>query len=355
MTKTGTPFSFGAVGVEPMAKAVYDRVNADGGIQGRKIQLVVADDQNTPQGATQAARKLVQQDNVVAFAPSASYVDCTANKNFYVQQKVLSLEFSADPECYDSPNNAPVNPGPFVDTTLTLLYGHDKLGLTKQCIIQGVSATRDKANVSLDQYEKISGDTMPYRELSVPPNVTDFTPYLLKAKAKGCESVTTPGGSQQAPAFTAQMKAQGMQNTVLMLSGGSLDPAIAKAVAKNGIKQAYAPSEFEPFGEPSEANADWEALANANKVPINTFTQGAYLAATYMVDVLKSIKGNIDRESVTKALYDMKPISNPMVGTPFRFGKSKNHVANRSVRIMKLDGGAWVPAEDTFTSLPAQG
>jgi branched-chain amino acid transport system substrate-binding protein len=351
MTKTGTPFSFGAVGVEPMGKAVYDKVNAEGGIRGRKIEWIVADDANTPQGASQAARKLIQQDQVVALAGDSSYLNCTTNRNFFVQQNVKAIEFSPDVACYESKNIAPVNPGPFVSTTLMLQYGADDLGFTRQCIIQTATNTRKYTEDALADFERLSGQKMPYKEVSVPPSVTDFTPYLLKAKQQRCESITTPGGPQQAAAIASQMKAQGMSDVVLFFSGGSYDPAIAKAVAKSGIK-AYLPSEFEPFTEEGSANEDWMATAKAGKAPLNVFTQGAYLAATYMVTVLKSIEGEINRESVSKAFETMKPISNPMTGTPFVFGPGDSHVPNRSVKIMKLEDGVWVQAKDEFMTLP---
>jgi branched-chain amino acid transport system substrate-binding protein len=94
------------------------------------------------------------------------------------------------------------------------------------------------------------------------------------------------------------------------------------------------------------------ATAKAGKAPLNVFTQGAYLAATYMVTVLKSIEGEINRESVSKAFETMKPISNPMTGTPFVFGPGDSHVPNRSVKIMKLEDGVWVQAKDEFMTLP---
>jgi branched-chain amino acid transport system substrate-binding protein len=354
MTKTGTPFSFGAVGVEPMAKAVFDKVNAAGGIQGRKIQWIVADDTNTPQGASQAARKLIQQDDVVALAADSSYVNCTTNHKLFEQLKIKAIEFSPDNACYTAPNIAPVNPGPFVSTTLMLLYASEKLGLTRQCIVQNALNSRGFTEGALDDFERISGQRMVYKELSVPPSVTDFTPYLLKAKRQGCQSIFTPGGSQQAPAIAGQMKAQGMTGVVLLFTGGSYDPALAKALDKFGI-EAYVPSEFEPFTETGTANADWIATAKAGKAPLNTFTQGSYLAATYIVDVLKSIDGEITRDSVNKALETMKPISNPMTGTPFVFGPGDAHVPNRSVKVMKLQDGAWVLAQKDFMTLPEEG
>jgi branched-chain amino acid transport system substrate-binding protein len=353
MTKSGTPFSFGAVGVEPMAKSVFDRVNAEGGIHGRKIEWIVADDANTPQGATQAARKLIQQDGVVALVGGASYVSCTANGKLFVQLKVKAIEgIASDNTCYSSPNIAATNPGPFVSTTLMLLYGAQKLGLERQCIIQNALPTTPFTEKALADFERISGKKLTYADLEVPTNASDFTPYLLKAKKEGCQSIFISGGPQQAPAVAGQLKAQGMTDTVLLSTGGSYDPSIAKALKKFGV-EFYIPSEFEPFTETAGANADWVATAKAGKAPQNTFTQGAYLAATYMVDVLKGIDGEITRESVGKALETMQPIDNAMTGTPFVFGPGDTHASNRSVKVMKLENGAWVEADSEFLTLPA--
>lgn len=66
-----------------------------------------------------------------------------------------------------------------------------------------------------------------------------------------------------------------------------------------------------------------------NKIPLTSFSQGGYLAATHFIQVLKTIKGDITRESVTAALKSMKPIDDKMIGTPYTFGVD-NTAAGRS-------------------------
>ena len=63
LTGAGGPYG------PPMAKAakgVVDEVNAAGGINGRKIELIVEDDQTNPEAGVRAARKLIDVDKVVA-------------------------------------------------------------------------------------------------------------------------------------------------------------------------------------------------------------------------------------------------------------------------------------------------
>jgi branched-chain amino acid transport system substrate-binding protein len=62
---TGAGGSYGPP-MAKAAKAVVDEVNAVGGINGRKLDLIVEDDQTSPEAAVRAARKLIDIDKVVA-------------------------------------------------------------------------------------------------------------------------------------------------------------------------------------------------------------------------------------------------------------------------------------------------
>ena len=58
------------------AKAVFDDVNAHGGIDGKKISYLVEDDKGTPAVAAQAARRLVDQEGVVGLVGGTSLASC---------------------------------------------------------------------------------------------------------------------------------------------------------------------------------------------------------------------------------------------------------------------------------------
>jgi branched-chain amino acid transport system substrate-binding protein len=128
------------------ARAVFEQVNAQGGIHGRKIEYDVEDDKGDPQAATQAARDLVQNKQVVALAGSASLIDCEVNGAFYAREDVRSIQgLGVDPVCWHSPNISPVNVGPFTLTTAVLLYASNVLHDTRICtffIIIGGPARR---------------------------------------------------------------------------------------------------------------------------------------------------------------------------------------------------------------------
>ena len=64
-------------------------------------------------------------------------------------------------------------------------------------------------------------------------------------------------------------------------------------------------------------------------------------------------KGDITRESVTKAMKDLKPLETPMTGMPFAFGGGKEHASNLAAKFVSPDGkGGWKVLTDDWIKLP---
>ena len=103
------------------ANAVFAKVNASGGIDGKKIRYVVTDDKGDPATAAQDARMLVTQDGAVALAGSASLLDCEVNAAFYAQSGISSVPgVGVDPACFSSSAFAPANVCPYKGTEAIL-------------------------------------------------------------------------------------------------------------------------------------------------------------------------------------------------------------------------------------------
>ena len=66
---TGATSQFGATMSQAAQIAAAD-INAAGGVRGRKIEVVIEDDQSNPEAAVRAARKLIDVDKVVAIGGS---------------------------------------------------------------------------------------------------------------------------------------------------------------------------------------------------------------------------------------------------------------------------------------------
>ncbi|MDQ0647536.1 branched-chain amino acid transport system substrate-binding protein [Microbacterium natoriense] len=303
------------------AAAVFDAFNEEGGLNGQKIDYKALDDKGDPATATASARELVGSDGAVALVGSASLIECEINAKYYEQESILSIPgIGVDTGCFDSENISPANVGPFNDMTLTLQYGSEVLGLDDICVLLEIAgSTRPTYQAAIDKWTEITGKKPKYVDDTVPYGASDYTPYIVKAREQGCKALAINPVEPDAIGQVKAANAQGWDDVTWLYLTSVYSENFAKAVDNAGAG-IYVPAEFYPFTDDNDINKDWRALMEKNDIPLTSFSQGGYLAATYFIEVLKSIKGDITRESVTKALQGMDPIDNPMVGTPYAFG-----------------------------------
>ena len=333
--------------------AVFEAVNAAGGVNGCKIEYTIADDKADPAVAAQAARDLIDNKEVVALVGSASLLDCAVNAPTYSRKQVLSVQgLGVDAACFGSPNVAPVNVGPYVLSTAMAYYATNVLKSQKVCaffIIIG--GTQEAYKKGIENWEKITGAKIHLLDLTLPVQ-GDLTPYVIKARDSGCDAVITnavePGVVQWIKTVDAQ-KVTGI-NWLFLAPGYTVQVASALADSKQPI---YAGTEWEPFTETgSSANADWIATMEKANRPLTAFSQGGAMAADVFLEVLKGIDGEVTRESVTKALQEMKPISHKLAGNPYVFGAADAHSPMQATKVMKLEGGAWKVETPEWVVLP---
>jgi len=92
---SGTPIKLGAIATKQpgtdftdipnMAKAYFDCVNANGGVNGHPIKYFIQTEQTNPAQAAAAAHKLIQTDKVVGIVGNTSIIECAVNHSYYEQ------------------------------------------------------------------------------------------------------------------------------------------------------------------------------------------------------------------------------------------------------------------------------
>lgn len=345
----GALFPEASVAVE----AVFNRINANGGINGRPIELIVEDDAGSPEGAASAGRKLVEQDNVVGMVGSASTLECAVNSAFYAEEGVYSIQGTGvDPLCFLSSNISPVNTGPYAGITVSLYYASETLGLDNVCnvnlfVIPDLAPAFDAA---VQRWEALTGKSLAFR-VGAATLEDDPTPLMLQARDADCEAVVIDGVEPHALAVGRAIEAQGLQDIIWIGLTSYYTDSVASQLgsAGNGMR---ANSEFEPYGSDSPALDDWRALMTDAGVPLTSFAQGGYIAATIFVEALRGIDGDITRESVAEAMRTLAPYETPLLGTTYTFGPGDSHAPNQASKFVELRDGQWVTVTDDWVVLP---
>lgn len=332
------------------AKAYFDAINAAGGIRGRRIDYLVQDDRMQPPLAQQAAERLIADTSVVALAGSSSVLECAVNHQRYAQAGLMSLPGAGvDPLCFGSPAIAPVNAGPYVSTANALSFASQVLKRQRPCVVAPALPGM------LEAFQAVVARWAKWRRVDTPPLDTfrlgePLHPLVQQVQKRDCDAVVYTG--PEGPAIEwARLARKAMPSTDLVLLTSAYTTNVLQALGRDG-EGIYVMAEFEPWSSSSLQIVDWRSLMVSNRITPSSLSQGGYLAAQMLVKVLRGIEGPVTRESVTRALRGMAPVSNALTAEPFVFGAGDRHGPNRSALAMRLEGGRWRVAHPQWLSFP---
>ena len=172
------------------AKAYFDCVNANGGINGRPIAYSWADDQTRPDKAAENAKKLVEDNKAVALVGGASIVDCIATAQYFKDQNIISIMGAAvAPPCFTARNVAGLNAGPRYGLVQAVAYAAKNLKIKHivcpqptfpgaEWICDGIKAYADLEGIkfstfTFDQSHSSSSATSCARPVSEPCPISE--------------------------------------------------------------------------------------------------------------------------------------------------------------------------------------
>lgn len=350
------------------AKAVFDEFNASGGLDGRPIEYTVLDDKTNPADSATAAKDALAS-GAVAMVGSASLLDCAVNHQTWEENDIISIQGTAvDLFCFTTPNIAAANTGPFFDEYASLYYGSEVLKFKNICALQ---VTDDPVAIAtimkvVDAWSANTGQKLSYVDNSLTRGQTSYASNLSMIKSQNCDALFINETGAAIAMMLAEATNQGVNLPVLTLTSAYAKEFAAAVGYSNDI---YVPAEFSPFTDATDKSNDaWRTLMEKSGVPQTSFAQGGYLAAKYFIDILKTVEGDITRESVTAAAKAMTEgiSSDGMTGNPWVFGDASRHMANTSVWPVMVKGGSqewtsigpWITGkemgwEDSFLEIPA--
>ncbi|SJN08733.1 Branched-chain amino acid ABC transporter, periplasmic amino acid-binding protein, putative [Leucobacter sp. 7(1)] len=338
------------------AAAVFDRVNAAGGIHGRMIEYLALDDKGDPATATALARELVSSEEVLALVGGGSLLDCEVNAGYYEQTGIRSIQgLGVDPGCFESPNIAPTNIGPFNDTTLTMLFGSERLGLSRLCVFTSiVGSTAPAYREAIGRWSEITGKDTVFVDETVPYGAPEYSAPIVRAREAGCDAIVSNAGGPDAVGQVLAANQQGWEDITFLFLTGAFSAGFASAI-DDSAAGVYVPAEFYPFTEANGVTAAWRTLMNDNDIELTSFSQGGYLAATFMVEVLEGIDGEITRDSVNEALATMQPIENDMLAYPYEFGRiaGQDYEPGGWPVVLRSGTNAWERASEDWLTIPS--
>jgi ABC-type branched-subunit amino acid transport system substrate-binding protein len=211
MPYSGPASAYGVIG--KTLSAYFDKVNAEGGINGRRIRFISYDDAYNPAKTVELVRKLVEQDRVLLMFGSVGGATSAAVRPYLNSSKVPQLFNASGPAMWDQPQEFPWTMGwqPNYQTEgriyaqyLLENYPHGKIAVLYQDDAFG--------NDALKGLKDGLGTKIPIAALA-PYKVTDpsIDPQIARLKASGADifvNFTTPKFATIAIRRTAELRVE---------------------------------------------------------------------------------------------------------------------------------------------------
>lgn len=334
--------------------AYFDKVNAEGGVNGRKIQFISYDDAYSPPKTVEQVRRLVENDEVLLLFSTFGVPTNTAIHKYMNAKKVPQLFVGGGGSKWNDPKNFPWTMGfqpSFLNEgrvygqyiaanhpggKIAVLYQNDDYGKDiLNGLKQGLGAKASMI-IAESSYE-VSVPTVDSQVVGLKASGADIfmnfagPKFAAQAIRKVAELDWKPIHILNIPAASigSVIKPAGFEISQGIVSGGFLKDATDPAMANDAGVKAYL-----AFLEKYYPGADVTATGN---------TQG-YVMAQAMVQVLKQTGDNLTRENIMRQAASIKGLELDMLMPGIKISTAPDDFAPiKSIQLRRLVGERWQP------------
>jgi branched-chain amino acid transport system substrate-binding protein len=333
--------------------AYFKKVNAEGGVNGRKIDFISYDDAYSPPKAVEQARKLVESDEVLLVFQSLGTPSNTAIQKYMNAKKVPHLFVATGATKWGDPKHFPWTMGwqpsyqaegriyarylieHHPDAKIGILYQNDDYG---KDYVKGLK-------------DGLGGKVKIIAELPYETSDTTVDSQIISLKESGADvffNVTTPKFAAQAIKKAGEIgwKPVHLLNNVSQSVGSVLKPAGLEH-SKGILSTYYLKDPNDPQWKDDAGFKEWQAFMDKYHPDgdrTSSFTVYGYTAAQTMVQVLKQCGDDLTRANVMRqaaSLHDLK-FGMLLPGIAINTGPDDFYPIEQ-MQMQRFDGEHWVP------------
>jgi branched-chain amino acid transport system substrate-binding protein len=330
-------------------RMVFDAVNAQGGISGRKIKYVVEDNQYQVPRSVQAANKLINRDGVFVMVANggtpmnnavmpdqlakgvANIFPLTSARSMY--EPLNHLKFGLGSSYYDQ-----IRAG--------LKYFVEQRGKKRVCsMAQDTDFGRDITSGVADQLKAenltLAGETLHK------PTDTDFSASVAKMHDANCDLLVLGTIVRDSVQIISAVNKTGWKVDMLG-QAASYDAAVAE-VPGGGSEGFYSMTPM-LFVDPATATGPAAAFVADYKKTYgkdpNFAAQIGYTGASLVVKAIANAGQTLTTDTFVAGLESIRDYRDAFGSPKISFSPTKHQGSNESFLCMVKDG-KWVPADET--------
>ena len=352
MPYSGPASAYGIIG--KTEAAYFNKINAEGGINGRKINFITYDDSSSPPKTVEQARKLVEGDEVFLIFNSLGTAANSAIQKYMNQKKVSQLFVATGATKWGDPKNFPWTMGwqpnyqteariyakYILDTKpdgkIAVLYQNDDYGKDLLKGLKDGLGAKAGMIVAAESYELTD------------PTIDN---HVVSLKASGADiyvDITTPKFAAQSLRKVKEIgwnPALHILNNVASSIGAVIKPA-GYETAQGIISVTYGKDVTDPQWKDDAGVKEYDAFIqkwypDANRID-GSVGYGMMVAKT-LVQVLTQCGDDLTRENVMKQAASLKDFELGLLLPGIKINTSAtDFYPIEQEQLMKFQGETWV-------------
>jgi branched-chain amino acid transport system substrate-binding protein len=351
MPYSGPASAYGVIG--KTEQAYFNKINAEGGINGRKVDFISYDDAYSPPKTVEQARKLIESDEVLLIFNSLGTAMNSAFQKYMNARKIPQLFVATGATKWNDPKEFPWTMGwqpsyqsetriyakyllkEKPDARIAVLYQNDDYGRDYlKGLKDGLGAKAASMIVAEDSYEPAE------------PTIDTHIVKLRSSNADVFLNVASPKFAAQAIRKLAEInwKPLHLLNNVSSSIGGVITPA-GPENAQGIVSSAYLKDPTDPQWKPDAGMKAWNEFLDTYYPEANrtdALVMYAYTVAQTMVYVLQQCGDDLTRENVMKHAADIKDLELGGLLPGVKINTSATDFAPLSqLQLMRFKGNTW--------------
>ena len=320
-----------------------DEINEQGGVNGRKIKLLVEDSGYDPKKGVLAAQKLAQRDKVFATAGNMGTPIAMATMPIFFDKNIPHLfPITAARQMYDPLHKLKYSfAATYFDQMRSgIKYLSKAKADRKWCIIYQDDDFGAEVLAGAEAGLKEMGKTL-IEKTSYKRGATDFSSQVAKMKGSGCDTVVLGTIIRETVGTIAEAKKTGF-NAEFFGSSASYTHLIPRlgGPAMNGLISAHTVAH--PYLDDASQNVRFWASkykTKFNEDP-DVFSAYGYVIMDNVIKGLTKAGKNLTIESFIKALDSLTVPPDMFGGDQMTFTSTKHLGSNKS-RLSQIKDGKW--------------
>lgn len=336
---SGAVATYGQASVQGIELAA-EEINAAGGINGKKIELVKYDNKSEGAEATTLATKLMSSDKVVAVIGPATSGNFKATIPVALKNKIPVVSGSATADDVTVDASGAVKEYAFrtcfndsFQGTAMANFALKKLNAKRALIYKDTSSDYSKGLAeNFTKTFTAAGGTIAGEEAYVTGD-TDFKATLTRIKGQSFDVLYVPGYYNEAGLLIKQARELGITSPIL--GGDGFDsPKLKELGGAAALNDVYYTNHYSSLDKDPKVTAFIEAFKKKYNTAPNAFHALGYDTLKFVADAIKRATA-VDGESIKNAMASTKDFA----GVTGTFSVDAQHNPVKAIVVIALKNG----------------